>query len=79
MPAISSAKRRIPKPVELSSEWGDQADVRKVFGLRGTNLYQLRKEGKVKTALVLTGGRRGGKRLYCFASIRALLAQAAGE
>jgi len=58
-----------PKP-----EWGDARDVQRQFGIKETHLYQLMREGRIKSVLVRGRGKSRGKRLINFASVRAMLA-----
>jgi hypothetical protein len=58
-----------PKP-----EWGDVRDTQRQFGIKETHLYQLMKEGQIKSVLVKGRGKSRGKRLINFASVRAMLA-----
>lgn len=59
----------VPKP-----EYGDEKDVRIQFGIRGTQLYQLRKNDDIKSIVIKAKGNERGKRLYSYASIRKFLA-----
>ena len=60
----------------LSPEFGDCADVRRVFGFRESFTYHLFKTGQIKGVLIPGTGKKGGtgKRLFSFASIRTLIA-----
>jgi len=71
----SETQQRQPRPVTYAPEYGDVADVRRVFGLRETHLYGLYYSGKIKAVLIPGPKGRRGKRLFDFESIRSYLAQ----
>jgi len=71
---VSQQKR--PRIAPPEPEWGDVRDVQRQFGIRETHLYQLMKEGRIKSVLIKGRGRSRGKRLINFASVRRLLAEA---
>ena len=55
-------------------EFGDSKDVLRVFGIKQSHLLGLERERLIVSYLVKGRGKGRGKRLYSFASIRALLA-----
>lgn len=67
-PVVESAKL---------AEWGDVADVKRLFGIRETFTYELMRTGRVKTALLPGRGNLRGKRLINLDSLRQLLEEAA--
>jgi hypothetical protein len=72
---LSEPPRNEVNRVELTvlQEYGDVKDVRRVFGLTQTFVYHLWWQGKIKGVLVPGRGKKRGKRLFDFASIRKLL------
>jgi hypothetical protein len=78
-PTIKPANPKPPRPVDYTPEFGDVADVRRVFGFRETYAYSLYYDGKIKSFRVPGQKGRRGKRLFDFASIRAYLAECAAS
>jgi hypothetical protein len=62
-----------PRIAPHEQEWGGVQDVQKQFGIKETHLYQLMKEGRIKSVLIRGRGKTRGKRLINFASVRAML------
>ena len=69
-------RRRIAQPSDVQPRYGDALDCRRIYGLRGTKLWELRQLGLIRSVLLRTKGSRG-KRLYDLRSIEALLAREA--
>jgi hypothetical protein len=78
-PTLSEPPYRRPRIESPIPEWGDSRDVQRIFGIKESHLYQLMKEGTVKSILVKGRGRTRGKRLINFSSIRRLLATLEAE
>jgi hypothetical protein len=78
---LSEPPRRYTRLLEheILAEYGDVRDVRRVFGLKETHVYNLWSAGKIEGVLVPGRGRKRGKRLFSFASIRKLLAECAAK
>jgi hypothetical protein len=72
---LSEPPYRRPRIESPTPEWGDSRDVQRIFGIKESHLYQLMKEGTVKSILVKGRGRTRGKRLINFDSIRQMLAE----
>jgi hypothetical protein len=72
---LSEPPYRRPRIESPTPEWGDSRDVQRIFGIKESHLYQLMKEGTVKSILVKGRGRTRGKRLINFHSIRRMLAE----
>jgi hypothetical protein len=51
-------------------EFGRCQDVQKIYGLRRGTLYNLRKQGRIKSVLLRVEGRKSGVRLWHLQSIR---------
>jgi hypothetical protein len=65
---------------EICPEWADEKYVTRMFGITHTPLYNLRKEGFIRSASTRLPGKNYGKRLYHIGSIRDFLeAQEAKE
>jgi hypothetical protein len=64
-------------------EFGRQADVQRIYGLKRGTTYNLLNAGKIRGCLLRVKGRKSGVRLFDMASvrefIRAEMARAAGE
>ena len=73
------SRKRPPKLIIPRPEWGDGNDVRIQFGIRGTQLYQLRISDDIKSIVIKAKGNERGKRLYSYASIRKFLASQEGK
>ena len=73
---LSEPRQKRPRIDSPRPEWGGVADVERQFGIKETHLYQLMKEGRIKSVLIKGRGRSRGKRLINFASVRRLLAEA---
>jgi hypothetical protein len=73
-PGKRPSKLFIPQP-----EFGDAKDVRVQFGIKGTALYLLWKNGDIKSVVIKAKGRDRGKRLFDYASIRKFLASQEGD
>jgi hypothetical protein len=71
---FDASQQKRPRIAPPEPEWGDVRDVQRQFGIKETHLYQLMKEGRIKSALIRGRGRSRGKRLINFASVRAMLA-----
>lgn len=56
-------------------EWADEKQVRLLFGLTHTPLFNLRKAGKIRSLSTRGEGQSYGKRLFHVGSIREFLAQ----
>ena len=54
-------------------------DVQRVFGLRETHVYNLWRKGQITGISVPGTGKKRGKRLFSFASIRKFLAECAAK
>jgi hypothetical protein len=67
-------ERGRPRLAPYGPEWGGVGDTQRQFGIKETHLYQLMKEGRIKSVLVKGRGKTRGKRLVSFSSVRALLA-----
>ena len=61
-------------PGVSQQEYGDVRDVRRVFGFTETFTYNLWYKGKIHGVLIPGRGRKRGKRIFSFASIRAHIA-----
>ena len=72
----SEPSHKRPRIASTVPEFGDCADVRRVFGFRESFTYHLFKTGQIKGVLIPGTGKKGGtgKRLFSFASIRTLIA-----
>jgi hypothetical protein len=66
----AARRPRISPPL---AEWADVRGVEKLFGIKETSLYQLIREGKVRSILIKKQGKARGKRLVSLDSIRQLL------
>jgi hypothetical protein len=67
-----------PNQTGLKQTWGDAKQVAAIFGLARTPLYRLAKEGRVRSASLLSGNASRGKRLFDLTSIESLLNGLAG-
>jgi len=76
---LSEPPQKRPRIASHKPEWGDVRDVQRQFGIKETHLYQLMKEGQIKSVLVKGRGRTRGKRLFDFRSIRQMLATLQAE
>jgi Helix-turn-helix domain len=54
-------------------EWADARGTKMIFGFSRSHLYQLVKEGKIKSACIRRRGALKGRRLFSCESIRAFL------
>jgi hypothetical protein len=68
-----------PRIAPARAEFGDVRDVQRTFGLRETLCYHLFSKGKIKGILIPGTGKSGGKRLFCFDSIRKFIASQEGK
>lgn len=62
-------------PSLQQQEHGDVRDVRRTFGFTETFTYNLWYKGKIKSALIPGRGKKRGKRIFDFASIREYVAR----
>ena len=76
---LSEPPQKRPRIASPKPEWGDVRDVQRQSGIKETHLYQLMKEGQIKSVLVKGRGRTRGKRLFDFRSIRQMLATLQAE
>jgi hypothetical protein len=67
------------EPVQPGAEWLRINDVRAVFGLARTTVYNLIDEGKVKSVCLCREGASKGVRLVSVASLRAYIESFATE
>jgi len=78
----AGAQKLTTQPLTLGAvqvagpEFVGYAEARMMFALSRTHLYQLGKEGRVRTVSLRGRGTTRGRRLYCVDSIRALLTSA---
>lgn len=61
-------------PTNQEAEWTRERQIVAQFGLSHTILYNLRREGKIRTVSLREQGKKYGARLYNLASIREFLA-----
>ncbi len=73
------ARPRPERVLAQAPEYGDCRDARRVFGLRETFVYQLFRDRKITGVLVPGTGKKRGKRLFNFDSIRRYLAECASK
>jgi hypothetical protein len=57
----------------VTAEFGRQADVQRLYGIKRGTLYNLWADGKVKSVLLRVRGKKSGVRLFHLESIRQLL------
>jgi hypothetical protein len=62
-------------PSLQQQETGGVQDVRRTFGFTETFTYNLWYKGKIKSALIPGRGKKRGKRIFDFASIREYIAE----
>lgn len=67
-----------PIKTPTKQTWGDAKQVAAIFGLARTPLYRLAKEGRIKSASLVSGNANRGKRLFDLTSIESLLNGLAG-
>ena len=70
---LNEGPQKRPRITSSEPEYGDARDVQRIFGLKEALLYLLDRDGQVKSVSIKGRGQSRGKRLYDFASIRALL------
>src|SRR2546430_1302067 len=70
---LNEPKRRFARILAQEPEYGDVRDVQRVFGLRETHVYHLWSTGQITGILVPGTGKKRGKRLFSFDSIRKFL------
>jgi hypothetical protein len=76
---LASLQNLTTQPLTIGSvqvagpEFVGYKDARTMFGLSKTHLYNLGKDGLVRTVSIRGRGATRGRRLYCVQSIRALL------
>ena len=59
---------------QIEAEWAREKQITAQFGLTHTILYNLRKDGKIRSASTQSEGKKHGARLFNVASIRQYLA-----
>ena len=78
MDTLGNVKRRRTRPEQApQAEWGDVRDAQRLFGLKESMAYKLVRDGLVETALICDPGKKRGKRLISFVSLRKLLSSLA--
>jgi hypothetical protein len=70
-------QRRPERVFNHQPEYGDARDAQRIFGLRETFIYRLWRDRKITGVLVPGTGKKRGKRLFYFESIRKYLAECA--
>jgi hypothetical protein len=70
---LNETRRRYERLIAHQPEYGDARDVQRVFGLRETTLYNLLRNGQITGVSVPGRGKKRGKRLFSFDSIRKFL------
>jgi hypothetical protein len=60
--------------IRQAAEWAREKQITAQFGLTHTILYNLRKEGKIRTISLREEGKKYGARLYHVASIHEYMA-----
>jgi hypothetical protein len=69
----SNTSYKRPRITSSKAEAGDARDVQRTFGIKESMLYHWWRKGWVEASLIPGTGKAGGKRIFDFASIRALL------
>ena len=59
----------------MAPEFGRVRDVERLFGLKRGTVYNLLRDGKIRSCLLRVRGRQSGVRLIDLDSVRALIAQ----
>lgn len=62
------------RPTKLEVEWAREKQITAQFGLTHTILYNLRREGKIRSLSLRGEGKQYGARLFNIASVREYLA-----
>ena len=79
MPTHNELFHKRPRISPTVPEFGDARDVQRVFGIKESLCYHLFKTGQIKGVLVTGTGKKSGKRLFDYRSIRSLLAKRARQ
>ena len=74
-PVDEFQRKRAQASSNFRPEFGDAQDARVLFGFRTSFLYQMMREGRIKTVLIRGRGKSRGKRLFNFDSIREMLSE----
>lgn len=69
-PSAAVSAHKTTATVQPSAEWLRPADVRHAYGIGRSLLYELIREGMVRSICLRREGRRGGMRLVSAASLR---------
>jgi hypothetical protein len=59
----------------ISPEFGRQADVQRIFGIKRGTAYNLLNDGKIRGVLLRVRGQKSGVRLFDMASVRSFVMQ----